>query len=122
MRFSGGEMKISEGMPGPNSTVLQADGILKYFLGTDDDIDTLIKCKPSSVELVCLDQSLYEALGSLKDYDEFDFRKLVKFLEAVEIISYKFNLKRGRPVLTETRVEELRTAALAKNNHQLGGN
>ena len=95
------------------SMVLRASAILKYFLGSDDKIDTLIKCKPSNVELTCFDQSLYEAIGSLKDYDEFDFRKLVKFLESVDIVSYKKNVKE-RPILTDKRVEELRQEALKK--------
>lgn len=95
------------------SMVLKASAILKYFLGTDDKIDTLIKCKPDNVELTCFDQSLYEALGSLKDYDEFDFHKLVKFLESVDIVSYRSNVQE-RPILTDERVEELRQEALKK--------
>lgn len=95
------------------SMVLKASAIVKYFLGTDDKIDTLIKCKPGDVELSCYDQSLYEALGSLKDYDGFDFRKLVKFLESVNIVSYK-NKFGSKPILTDERVDELRQDALKK--------
>jgi len=104
---------IDKGAEKQKSMVLKASAILKYFLGTDDKIDTLIKCKPDNVELNCFDQSLYEALGSLKDYDEFDFRKLVKFLESVDIVSYKQNVQE-RPILTDERVEELRQEALKK--------
>ena len=96
------------------SMILKASAILKYFLGTDDKIDTLIKCKPDNVELSCFDQSLYEALGSFKDYDDFDFRKLVKFLESVDIVSFKNTVNKKRPILTDKRVEELRQEALKK--------
>ena len=96
------------------SMLLKASAIVKYFLGTDDEIDTLITCKPSNVELSCYDQSLYEALGSLTDYDDFNFRKLVKFLESVDIVSFKRQLRKPRPLLTDKRVEELRKDALKK--------
>lgn len=98
---------------GKQKMILKASAILKYFLGTDDKIDTLIKCKPSNIELICYDQSLYEALGSLKDYDGFDFRKLVKFLESVDITSYKEKFD-TKPILTDERVDELRTEVLKK--------
>jgi hypothetical protein len=107
--------------PNTKSAMLHAEAILSYFLGTDDKIDTLIKCKPGDIELVCLDQSLYEALGAIKDSDGFNFRKLVKFIESVEIVSYKENFHKSRPVLTDVRVEELRKKALAKNQIN-GGN
>ena len=106
-------INVDENTGKQRNMVLKASAILKYFLGTDDEIDTLIKCKPSNVELSCFDQSLYEALGSLKDYDNFDFRKLVKFLESVDIVSYKQNFQE-RPILTDERVEELRQEALKK--------
>jgi len=106
---------------GTKGAMLDAETILSYFLGTDEGIDTLIKCKPADVELICMDQSLYEALGSIKDYDEFNFRKLVKFIESVDIISYKSTAHRARPVLSEARVEELRQKALARKNQTNGG-
>ncbi len=108
-------MNIGVGTPNTKSAMLNAEAILSYFLGTDDKIDTLIKCKPGDIGLVCLDQSLYEAIGSIKDYDEFNFRKLVKFVESVDIVSYKENFRKPRPLLTDARVEELRKRALAKN-------
>ena len=104
---------VDENTGEQKSMILKASAILKYFLGTNDKIDTLIKCKPSNVDLSCFDQSLYEALGSLKEYDDFDFRKLVKFLESVDIVSFKKNVKE-RPILTDKRVEELREEALKK--------
>ncbi|MFH1398884.1 MAG: hypothetical protein ABIG95_02125 [Candidatus Woesearchaeota archaeon] len=94
------------------SMILKASALLKYFLGTNERIDTLIKCKPENVELSCYDQSLYEALGSLQEYDEFNFRKLVKLLENVNIISYGERAGE-RKILTPERVEELRKEALS---------
>ena len=96
------------------SMMLKASAILKYFLESDDEIDTLITCKPADVELMCYDISLYEALGSLKEYDNFNMRRLVKFIESVEIISFKKNVNQEKPVLTHERVEELRKEALKK--------
>jgi len=100
--------------------MLKAEDMLAYLLGTDDALDTLIKCKPSDIDLICYDQSLYEALGSFKDYDDFNFRKLVKLIESSDIISFKASLHQVRPVLTEQRVEELRQKALARNNNTKG--
>ncbi|MBW2970913.1 hypothetical protein KY320_02005 [Candidatus Woesearchaeota archaeon] len=99
---------------GKQKLMLKASAILKYFLNTDEKIDTLIMCKPSNIELMCYDQSLYEALGSLKEYDEFNFRRLVKFLESVDIVSFAKNTNRSKPVLSEKRVEQLRKEALTK--------
>ena len=108
-------MMANQNMAPPRRTrMLKAEDILAYLLGTDDQLDTLIKCKPSDIDLVCYDQSLYEALGSFKDYDEFSFRKLVKLIESADIISFKAGLHQLRPVLTDARVEELRQKALAK--------
>ena len=114
-------MRIDANMDQPRrARTLKAEDILAYLLGTDDALDTLIKCKPADIDLVCYDQSIYEALGSFKDYDEFNFRKLVKLVESADIISFKAALRQPRPVLTEARVEELRRKALAKNNGPRG--
>ncbi len=110
-------MKIDMNIEQPRrARTLKAEDILSYLLGTDEELDTLIKCKPSDTDLVCYDQSIYEALGSFKDYDEFNLRKLVKLIESADIISFKAALRQPRPVLIEQRVEELRRKALAKNN------
>ena len=95
---------------------LKAGAILKYFLGTSNKIENLILCKNNEVDLVTTDQDLYEALGSLKDYDNFNQRKLVKFLEVVEIGSLKRVKGRERSILTHERVEELRKIALKKED------
>lgn len=91
---------------------LDAKTILSYLLGTDERIDTLVKCKPGELTLMTSDQSLYEALGSLQNYDDFNVRNLIKFLEVVDVLSFRFDMKKRRKILTHERVEELRKAAL----------
>lgn len=93
---------------------LKPEALLKFFLEADDKIDTLIKCKGSEIELVTYDHDLYEALGSLKDYDSLDVRKLIKFFEVVDIISYRKSSGKEKPILTHERVEQLRRLALDK--------
>ncbi len=95
---------------------LKADIILRYLLQTDDSVDTLIKCNPGNCRLVTTDQSLYEALGAVKDYDNVNLRNLVKFLEVVDVVSFKEKMSKPRKILTDSRVELLRKAALAAGN------
>lgn len=89
-------------------TFLSSEDILKYFLSSDDQIDTLIKCKIVQERIVTTDRELYEALGSIKDYDNFKLPVLVKFFEGVEINPAQKN------ILTHERVEELRKLALRR--------
>ena len=95
---------------------LKAGAILKYFLGTSDKIETIILCRNNEIDLVTTDQDLYEALGSIKDYDNFNQRKLVKFLEVVEIGSLKRVKGKERTILTHERVDELRKISLKKDD------
>ena len=95
---------------------LKAGAILKYFLGTSNKIENIILCSNNEIDLVTTDQDLYEALGSLKDYDNFNQRKLVKFLEVVEIGSLKRVKGKERTILSHERVEELRKIALKKDD------
>lgn len=86
---------------------LTSETLLKYLLTDDDEINTSIMCKNSDVELVTSDHALYEALGSIKD-KEFNFHKLVKLLEVVDVVSLKKTLGKEKSILTEQRVEEIR--------------
>ncbi|MFH1181775.1 MAG: hypothetical protein V1702_02355 [Candidatus Woesearchaeota archaeon] len=88
-------------------TFLSAEDILKYFLGSDDRIDTLIKCKTEGDNIITTDSELYEALGSIQGYDNFKLPALVKFFESVEVNPAQKN------ILTHERVEELRKLALS---------
>jgi len=84
--------------------------ILRFLISDDDKTDTLIMCKSSEVDLVTDGYSIYEALGSIKQYDKFQLNKLTKLLEVVEIIPRK----KESQVLTHERVDVLRNEALAK--------
>ncbi len=99
---------------------LTAEAILRYLLQTDDSIDTMIKCNPSGVRLVTTDQSLYEAFGSIKNYDDINLRNLVKFLEVVDIVSFREKMRKPRKILSEKRVEELRKQALSTQDPVTG--
>jgi len=109
-------------MPGDNlqkqSIYLKPEDILSFFLETDDNVDTLVKCKATEVELLTTDQDLYEALGSLQQPDKFELNKLVKFFESVDVISYKRTTRKEKPILTHERVEQLRRVALQRRPGQ----
>ena len=87
--------------------ILLPSAILKYLISNDEEIDTLIMCKSSEVKIKTSDKAIYEAMGSIKAYDDFKLNKLVKLFEVVSIEHAK-----DKPILTDGRVEELRTAAL----------
>ncbi|MBW3011875.1 hypothetical protein KY311_01700 [Candidatus Woesearchaeota archaeon] len=87
--------------------ILLPSAILKYLIGADDEIDTLIMCKSSELKIKTTDKAIYEALGSIKPYDDFKLNKLVKLFEVAEVAAAK-----EKPILTDGRVEELRTQAL----------
>ena len=97
-----------------NQTMLDSESLLKYFLGTDDEIDTLITCR-SDVQLSTTDKALYEALGSIKEYDNFKLARLIKLLEVTDIISYRMGSGREKGILTHEQVEHLRKTALKTN-------
>lgn len=88
---------------------LKAEAILKYFLG-NEKIETMVMCKPNNVALFTYDQSLYEAIGSLKPEEKTQLTKLTKFLENVHIFSYKEKIKQPRQILKQERVDELRNS------------
>lgn len=105
----------------PENTVIQkrtvyldAEALLRFFLGTDDEIDTLIKTKGTEIDLMTYDNELYQALGSIKPYDNFQLSKLMKLFEVLDILSYRKNFGKEKPILTHEKVDELRTAVLKK--------
>ena len=89
---------------------LKAEHLYKYILG-DDELETLIMCKPAHIDLVTTDQSLYEALGAVEDKESIRYNKLVKLLENVDTLSLKYSLKKVRAVLTDERVQDIRKKA-----------
>jgi len=90
---------------------LKAEIILKYLITDDDAVDTLITCKSSEIDLVTTDYDVYCALTSIKKYDNFNFNKLKKLFEAVEITSYLQNHVQ-KPILKEDDVEKIRKLTL----------
>lgn len=94
---------------------IKAEIILKYLITDDDATDTFITCKSSEIDLITTDYDIYAALASIKDYDKFNFNKLKKVFEAVEVVSYAYANKRPKPVLKDSDVESLRKLALDNN-------
>lgn len=98
-----------------NTKFLSSEAILRYLLGNDEQIETLILCKQEDVELLTTDHNVYEALGSTKQYDNININKLTKLLEVVDVISYRQKTNTNKPILKDERVEELRRSSLSKN-------
>ena len=92
---------------------LTAEAILKYLLQTSERISTMIMCKDENIDLTTTDYELYQAIGSVQKYDTLTRARLVKFLENVDVFSYRQE-KGEKRVLTHDRVEELRKLALGK--------
>jgi len=81
--------------------------ILRYLIGDDEKLDTLIICNPDRLRFVTTDQELYHAIGSIKEYDPFNLKKLSKLFEHVSIRTVA-----RKQLLTEEIVEQLREEAL----------
>ncbi len=106
-------MRINiKGSSSKQKMYLKAELILRYLIGNDDKLETMIICKSPDIDFVTSDQSIYEALGSIKPSDGFKLPKLVKLFEVVDIVSYKSGTKQDRKILTDARVEELRKLVL----------
>ena len=101
-----------------NTKFLSSEAILRYLLGNDDQIETLILCKPEDVELMTTDHNLYEALGSTKPHDNANMNKLTKLLEVVDIISYRQKTNADKPILKDERVEQLRNSSISQKKDQ----
>lgn len=93
---------------------LKAEAIYKYLMGVSDKLDTLIMCKPENTVLITYDQSIYEALGAI-DRDKIDYNKLVKFLEVVDVQSFKEKMGE-RKILKDERVKELKNSLEDEKN------
>jgi len=96
-------------------SLLNAETILKYFITDKSEIETnILAGSGNGIKLTTTDYSLYEALGSVIENDAFNWRKVVKFLEAVQIISFENVTGGKKPILTQKRVEEIRKILLKK--------
>jgi hypothetical protein len=90
---------------------LDAVSILKYFLGTENNLETIIMCDSGSVQLVTTDYELYLALGSMSSYELPEHSKLVKFLERVDVMPFRQSGEEKK-ILTHETVESIRQTAL----------
>ncbi len=115
------KIEASNGKPELSKAHLDSVSILKYFLGADDRLETLIMCKVDDTEITTTDFELYQALGSLKSYDSVQHARLVKFLENVDVLSYRLQTGNRKRVLTHEEVERLRHAALKMAKDVDGG-
>jgi len=107
------EIRINVGpQQGGPRQMLSAEAILRYLITEDEKMDTTIMCKPANLQLITTDHNLYQALGSIKEYDEFKLNKLTKLLEVTDVIPYKQANRKEKPVLKDQRVEEIRKVAL----------
>lgn len=111
------KIEIKSGSPSnaiKNSVRLNAEIILKYLIGNDEKIETMIMCKNPNVDLATTDKEVYDALGSLRPYDSFKINRLTKFFENVDVHSFRQNTGSEKQVLTFQRADELRKSALNK--------
>ncbi len=99
---------------------LAAEALLRYLLGTSERISTMIMCKTLDTDLVTTDYELYQALGSVNNYDNVTKARLVKLLEAVDIVSHRKENGGEKRILTDERVEELRKIALKQGDDKNG--
>ena len=108
---------VSDGNPGrEESRFLTADAILRYLLGESGKLESMIICNPGSACLSTTDYELYQAFGSLKSYDDVPRARITKFLENVEIRSYRKESGREKKILTHERVDKLRKNAINKGD------
>ena len=86
---------------------LKAEAIYKYLMNLNDKLDTLVTCKEDNITLIATDQGIYEALGSIENKEDINVARLIKFLEVVDIYSYKEKFG-DKKILTDERVKEIR--------------
>jgi hypothetical protein len=96
-----------------NEYFLDAGKILRYLIGGDEKMETLIICNPYRQRFITTDQEVYHALGSVKEYDEFRLNKLAKLFEVVSMRTVA-----RKKLLTDEIVDKLRADALS--NQQEG--
>ena len=61
---------------GQNKQVmLDSAAILKYLVGNDEKIETMVMCKDPDVNLATTDNEVYNALGSLRPYESFKINR-----------------------------------------------
>ena len=91
---------------------LNSSSVLKYLLGANEYLTELITARGTEFNITTTDFEVYEALGSLKPYDDFKINKLVKFFEIVDVKSRKDSTGNEKSILKHERVDQLRKSAL----------
>ena len=94
---------------------IKAEAIMKYLTAKSDELDTLIMCKSAEVELMTNDNELYKGIGAITEKNKIDFNRLVKFLEVVDIRSYKKFHSKDKPILTDKDVQDIQDKVGGKN-------
>ncbi len=112
--------EASSGSRARQQYFLAAEALLKYLLGTSERISTMIMCKVPGTDLVTTDYELYQALGSVRNYDSLTRARIVKLLENVDVLSHRKETGGEKKVLTHERVEELRKIALKSEDDKNG--
>lgn len=97
---------------------LDSEAILRYLIGDDEKLETAIICKEPTAEFATTDKEVYDALASLKPYDQFKINKLTKLFENVHIKSFKDMTGNEKPVLTFEEAEALRHSTLANKKRK----
>ena len=93
--------------------ILDSKTILNYLITEKSEIEKVLLGSPgNNIKLTTSDLAVYEALGSVMEPDNFNWRNVVKFLEAVQVVSHENVTGRKKPILTQKRVEEIRKEAL----------
>ena len=106
-----GDFKQKSGQK--KQVMLDSAAILKYLMGNDEKIETMIMCKNPNISLATTDNEVYNALGSLRPYESFKINRLTKFFENVEVKSFKEITGNEKPILTFEKADALRQSALS---------
>ena len=97
---------------------LSSETIFRYLISDDEETDTLILCKSSEIELITTDLNLHEAIESIDKSDDFRLNKLGKFFEVVKVVSYENINHSKKPILTDKRVEKIRSSLGGENGKE----
>jgi len=90
------------------SVYMSARDIYLFLTDKSEELDTLVMCYSSETEVFTTDQSLYEALGSIKSKNNLNYRKLIKLLEVTSIRPFEDFVQKERKILTDERINEIR--------------
>jgi len=93
---------------------LNSATILRYLIADDEKVNDMIVLGVEGKDFMTTDKEIYEAIGSLANYDQFKPIKLAKLFEMVDVYPYRDLTHQRKPVLTHEKVEAIRLEALKK--------